>query len=151
MINLIKKIIKFFDRLERKVRSKLSHWPVLYALLGSIGIVLIWRGIWIVADSFSMSGWLSILIGVLLSMFIGLFVSFFVGDRIIISGIKHEKRIDEKTEEEIKAEEIDISEIKNYINKEDIINKKTEEEMQKEAIELKEISAELKEIEKKLH
>jgi len=150
MINLIKKIIKYLDHLERHVRSKLSHWPILYALLGSIGIVLIWRGIWIVADDLNMPGWLSVLIGVLLSMFIGLFVSFFVGDRIIISGIKHEKRIDEKTEEEIRSEEIDISQIKNFIDKEDQVSKKTEEEIQKEVVELKEISDELKDIEKKL-
>jgi len=34
----------------------------------------------------------------------GLFVSFFVGDRIILSGLKHEKKLEEKAIEEIEKE-----------------------------------------------
>ena len=149
-MDIIKTIIKYFSHLERQVRNRLSRLPILYAFLGSIGIILIWRGIWIIADNLNIPGWLSVILGILLSMFIGLFVSLFVGDRIIISGIKQEKRVDEKTEEEIRSEEIDISQIKNFIDKEDQVSKKTEEEIQKEVVELKEISDELKDIEKKL-
>ena len=108
----IKKIIKFVNYLKTKVRHQLSHWPVLYAFIGSIGVVLIWRGVWMIADSFNMSGFVSMVLGVLISMSAGLFVSFFVGDSIIITGIKKEKRIDEKTEAEIKREEVTLSEIK---------------------------------------
>jgi hypothetical protein len=39
----------------------------------------------------------------------GLFVSTMIGDRIILSGLKHEKKVDEKTEEEIKQEEEQIA------------------------------------------
>jgi len=111
-ISVIKDTIKFFDRLEDKIRARLARNPILYALIGSVGIVLIWRGIWMLADTFNISGWISLVLGVLITVFTGLFVSFFIGDKIIISGIKEEKRIDEKTEEEIKKEGLVLEEIK---------------------------------------
>ena len=114
-MTLNKKIYSYFNKLKLKVRHELSHWPVLYALIGSIGVVLIWRGVWMIADDMGMSGFVSMVLGVLISMSVGLFVSFFVGDSIIISGIKKEKRIDEKTESEIKKEEVTLSEIKEEI------------------------------------
>lgn len=118
----IKSFIEFVNHMKRKVRHQLSHWPVLYAFIGSIGVVLIWRGVWMIADSMEMSGFVSLLLGVFISISAGLFVSFFVGDSIIISGIKREKRIDEKTESEIKKEEVSLSEIKKDLKeiKEDI-------------------------------
>lgn len=119
-------IIKFFDKLEDKIRKRLSRRPIIYAFIGSVGIILLWRGVWIMADSFSLSGLMSIIIGVLILLLTGLFVSFFVGEQIIISGIKEEKRIDEKTEEEIKKEEVglrhvreDLEEIKKEIKEVD--------------------------------
>ena len=108
----LKLIIKFFNSLNIKIRHQLSHWPIIYALIGSIGVVLIWRGVWMIADDMMMPGWVSMLLGVFISISTGLFVSFFVGDEIIISGIKREKRIDEKTESEIKQEEIALIDIK---------------------------------------
>ncbi len=117
-------IIKFFDKLEDKIRGALSHKPILYAFIGSVGIILLWRGIWIIADDFELSGVVSTILGVLVLMLIGLFVSFFVGDQILLSGIKEEKRLDEKTEEEIRGEAVslrqiknDIEEIKNHLKK----------------------------------
>ena len=122
MMNLYNIIYKFFDRLEDRVRRKLTHYPIIYAFIGSIGIVSIWRGIWHISDDFYLSGWSSLLIGVVLTLLIGLFISFFIGDNIIISGINREKRIDEKTEEEIRLErniladiQNDIKDIKKYI------------------------------------
>ncbi len=106
------KIIKFFDKLEDKIRGKLSRRPILYALVGSIGIILLWRGIWMIADDFGMSGIISTVLGVIILLLIGLFVSFFVGEQIIISGIKEEKKVDEKTAEEIKQEVSSLKEIK---------------------------------------
>jgi len=106
------KIINFFDKLEDKIRAKLSRHPVIYALLGSIGIILLWRGMWVLADNLEIDGLTSAIIGFLILLFSGLLVSFFVGEQIIVSGIKQEKRIDEKTEEEIRKEAISLMEIK---------------------------------------
>lgn len=112
MLKKIKNVFKYFDHLETKIRHSLSHWPIVYAFIGSIGVVLIWRGVWMIADDLNMPGFVSMLLGVLISVSTGLFVSFFVGDSIIITGIKQEKRIDEKTEEEIKQEGATLVEIK---------------------------------------
>ena len=112
MLRALKRIVKIYNHFEIKLRHKLSHWPILYAFIGSIGVVLIWRGVWMIADDFNMSGGASLILGVIISIVVGLFVSFFVGDKIIIAGIKNEKRIDEKTESEIKKEEITLGEIK---------------------------------------
>lgn len=102
----IKKIIHFFDKFEDKVRAALSHHPVSYAMLGSVGIILLWRGIWGIADEYNMSYGLSIIIGTIILLVSGLFVSFFVGEQIIISGINEDKRIDEKTDEEIRFQSV---------------------------------------------
>ncbi|NVN96916.1 hypothetical protein HXX01_01580 [Candidatus Nomurabacteria bacterium] len=104
-MKIIKNIYDYLNHLGTKFRHKLSHWPILYAFIGSIGVILIWRGVWTIADDMGMSPLLSLILGVLISIVSGLFVSFFVGDKIIIAGIKNEKRIDEKNEEEIKQEE----------------------------------------------
>jgi len=98
------KIINFFDKLEDKVRSKLSHYPIIYALIGGVGIVLFWRGVWYVADDMSLGSWASIIISIILLLMTGLFVSFFIGHYIIFSGLKQEKKIEEKEEDEIRAE-----------------------------------------------
>lgn len=126
------KIIKFFDKLEDKIRGKLSHYPILYALVGGTGIVLFWRGIWLTADMFNLNGPFSIIISMIVLLLSGLFVSFFIGHYIIFSGIKQEKKIEEKEEKEIK-EELDLQwaqmntliEIKERIKRiEENINKK---------------------------
>lgn len=121
-MEIFKKVNNFLNRIGAKFRHQLSHWPILYAFVGSIGVVLIWRGVWMIADDLGMSGFVSMVLGFFISISTGLFVSFFVGDKIIISGIKKEKRIDEKTEDEIKKEEISLAEIKKDLKeiKEDI-------------------------------
>ncbi|NCN94735.1 hypothetical protein GW888_01345 [Candidatus Wolfebacteria bacterium] len=118
-------IIRFFDKLEDKIRGALSHRPIVYAFIGSVGIILLWRGVWMTADEFDfMTGPVSIIIGVVILMAIGLFVSFFIDDQILLSGIQEEKRLDEKTEEEIRGEAVslrqiksDLDEIKNQLKK----------------------------------
>ena len=110
-MNIFRASFKFFDKLEDKIRAKLSHMPITYAFIGSVGIILIWRGVWVIADELHMSGWWSLILGLFITLISGLFVSFFIGDRIIISGIKNEKRLDQKTEEEIKKEEIELFDI----------------------------------------
>ena len=103
---MVKRLIRFFDKLEDRVRIQLSHNPILYALIGGIGIVLFWKGTWETAELFPiLYGPVSILVGVIIMLITGLLVSFFIGDSIIISGFKREKKIAEKTEKEIlKAE-----------------------------------------------
>ena len=124
-MRIFKLFYKFFDKLEDKIRAKLTHYPLIYAFIGSIGIVSIWRGIWHISDDWGMSGFTSLLVGILITVSTGLFVSFFIGENIIISGINKEKRIDEKTEEEIKEEKTVLAEIEKDIKKiEEIISKK---------------------------
>jgi hypothetical protein len=130
----MKSIIKFFDKLEDKIRGKLSHYPILYAFIGGIGVVVFWRGVWHTADffteiifSFQLNGsidigslpwWdgpLSLLVGSVLLLSTGLFVFDFIGTQAIISGLKGEKRLEEKTEEEIRTETGVIGEIKEEV------------------------------------
>ena len=106
---------KFFDKLEDKIRRRLSRRPIIYALVGSIGIVLIWRGIWMIADDFNMSGWFSALFGMAITMATGLFVSYFIGDTILISGLKGQKKMTDKTEKDIKEEEAELGSIRTTI------------------------------------
>lgn len=115
MKDTFKRIYNFFDKLEDKIRVRLTHLPIIYALIGSVGIVLIWRGIWVIADDFGMPGWVSLALGVGITLSTGLFVSFFIGDGIIISGLNKDKRIDEKTEKEIYKEEEVLEEIQKDI------------------------------------
>jgi hypothetical protein len=122
---MFKKIYNFFDKLEDKIRGRLSHKPIIYGFIGGIGVVLFWRGVWHTADYISeflyvntfsgpglnyelqapwWDGPLSLLIGSILLLSTGLFVSNFIGNEIIISGLKGERKTSEKTEEEIKKE-----------------------------------------------
>lgn len=142
------RIYKFFDKFEDKIRGKLSHYPIFYAFLGGVGIVVFWRGVWHTADFFTevifsfqqnssldlgdlpwWDGPLSLVIGSTLLLSTGLFVFGFIGNEVIISGLKGEKKLAEKTEEEVKLEAGAINEIKK---------------------EVKEISSRLEDIEKKL-
>ena len=68
-----------------------------------------------IADDLGLSGLASAVFGIIILSSVGLFVSFFVGSEIIIGGIKAEKRIDEKTEEEIKKESISLNHIKSIL------------------------------------
>jgi len=101
-----KVIINFFDHLEDKVRARLSRHPVIYTLIGGVAIVLFWRGVDQTADMFFpfLNGPVSLFVSVTTLMLTGLFVSFFIGDTIIISGLKGEKKIVERTEQEIESE-----------------------------------------------
>ncbi len=130
----IKSIFDFFDKLEDKIRGKLSHYPIIYAFIGGVGVVIFWRGIWHTADFiteviFSIQrngsvdlgtlpwwdGPLSIVVGSVLLLSTGLFVFDFIGTQAIISGIKGEKRLEEKTEEEIRTETGAIKDIQEEV------------------------------------
>jgi len=47
----------------------------------------------------------------------GVFVSSFIGNEILISGLKSQKKIAEKTEEEVKGEESDLTRLRKKIEK----------------------------------
>lgn len=126
----MKGIIRFFDKLEDRVRGRLSRLPIWYALIGGVGIVLFWRGVWHTADVVSsvlsgpsgryeiISRWqfwdgpVTAAIGITLLLATGLFVSNFIGNEIIISGLRGEKKLAEKTEAEVKTETGAIGEMR---------------------------------------
>ncbi len=114
---VIKRTVHFFDKLEDHVRAKLSRHPIFYGLIGGVAVVLFWRGIWMLADEIELSSISSIIISVVIMVMTGLFVSFFVGDRILLSGLRHEKKFMEKTEEEIKKETSEIVAVKGELKK----------------------------------
>lgn len=110
---MVKKLLTFFDKLEDKIRARLSRMPILYALIGAVGIILVWKGVWETAEHVpALWGPGSILLGVLILLASGLLVSFFIGDNIILSGFKRDKKLAEKTEKEIlQAEKTQTTEI----------------------------------------
>ena len=102
---MINRIICFFDKLEDRIRILLSHHPIPYAFIGGIGVILFWRGVWETADLFPwFTAPLSIVVGLIILLLTGLLVSFFIGDSIILSGFKREKKLAEKTESEVRSE-----------------------------------------------
>ncbi len=111
--NMVKKIVSFFDKLEDKIRARLSHAPIFYALIGAVGIILMWKGVEETAGLFPwLFGPASFVLGALILLMSGLLVSFFIGDSIIISGFKKEKKLVEKSELDIlKAEHQQTKEI----------------------------------------
>ena len=114
---MIKNIIKFFDKIEDKTRSFLSRHPIIYAFIGGIGIVLFWRGVWHTADLFPfLNGPVSIIISIIILLTTGLFVSFFIGHSIILSGLKQEKKIEEKEISEIETEMDILKKEKDLVN-----------------------------------
>ncbi len=110
-------IYNFFDKLEDHIRGTLSRHAFIYTFIGGTGLVLFWRGVWHVADAleniegmsrviFSPMG--SVLLGAIILLSTGLFVSVFVGDSIIMSGIKKDKKIIDKTIDEVETEKSEV-------------------------------------------
>lgn len=125
-------MVRFFDKLEDYVRTRLSRRPILYAFVGGVGVVLFWRGVWMMADEMGLSSLGSVVVSLLILLLTGLFVSFFVGDSIIISGLKRDKKLIEKTEAEVDAE-LDAF-------------KHMKEELDQELVTLSDIKREIKEL-----
>jgi hypothetical protein len=121
-------IVNFFDRLEDRVRAKLSHRSIIYAFIGGATHVIFWRGIWITSDIIRDYGWrgiwtesnvsgfwgwvfyepVALVWATIILLLTGLFVAGFIGERIIISGLKNEKKVTDRTEEEVKKEDANI-------------------------------------------
>ena len=121
---MINKVITFFDKFEDRVRGHLSKHPIVYTFIGAIAIVLFWRGVWHTADILQarggILGWLfyepvNLVIVVMILLATGLFVSYFIGDSILLSGIKGQKKMTDKTEKEIREEEIGILELRDTV------------------------------------
>lgn len=108
----LRRLARFFDKLEDVTRARLSHHPILYTFIGGIGIVLFWKGIWETAETFpALHGIPSVILSLVFLLPTGLFVSFFIGDNIILSGYKREKKVTEQTEAQVRAEKDAIGEI----------------------------------------
>lgn len=102
-------IFKFFDKLENKVRARLSRQPILYALLSGIGTVLFFRGVWMIADTFDfLTGPVTLIVSSIILLVTGVFVYHFVGDQIIISGLKQGKKLAEKNRSGSSGRDSDI-------------------------------------------
>ncbi len=129
---MFKAITRFFDKLEDKVRVSLSHRSVVYAFIGGVAHVIFWRGVWHTSD-FIMSGdwhleeargfwgWLfyepiTLIWTSAILLLTGLFVATFIGERVIMSGLKHEKKVTDRTEEEIKKEEEKMNDLNVKLN-----------------------------------
>lgn len=111
-------------------------------MIGGTAIVLFWRGVWHTADILqAKGGWwgiifyepISLLIVLVVLLATGLFVSYFIGDTILISGLKGQKKVTDKTEKEIEEEELQIGQIRTTIK-----------EMKKEIDEIREVVVEKK-------
>ena len=113
----VRKIVRFFDKLEDRVRGKLSHYPILYAFIGGAGVVLFWRGVWHLADEMNIDSVVSIIIGSIILLLTGIFVSAFVGNRLIISGLIGEKKLEEREESEIETEEAQLINLQSTLNR----------------------------------
>lgn len=131
------KIVRFFDKIEDRIRGKLSHFPVVYGVIGGIFVVLFWRGVWHTADileswgdswAIVFSGPGSLILSTIVLLLTGLFVSNFIGNHIIISGLKREKKLIDKTEDEIIMEKGELTDVLNELK---AVEKKIDEASQK--------------------
>ncbi len=123
--------MKTLKKIEQKTQIYLSHYPKLYALIVGIGIVLFWRGVWHSADeihttinyfssgsstSFMLTPWwdgpLSFIIGAFILYITSAFTSSFIGNELILSGLRGEKKLNERTNAEIQDEVYVITHIK---------------------------------------
>jgi hypothetical protein len=130
----MKKIILFFDKLEDKIRISLSRSPNIYAFVSGVGIVLFFRGVWMITDNskyfygYPLDGWLTLAVSLAILLLTGTLVSHHLTNDVLISGKRGEKKLAEmkiediKKQEKIESQEIndikrDISEIKNLLQK----------------------------------
>lgn len=120
----MKKIIRFFDKLEDFAREHLSRYPIPYSLIGGVALVLFWRAVWETADivmrSHEIFAWIfyppvQLVLSTAALLLTGLMVSVFIGDRIILSGLRHEKKMEEQTEELVEMEQVTLIQLRDEI------------------------------------
>lgn len=130
----MKNIFKVLGEFESRVRGWFSHRPVLYALVGGVGVVLFWRGVWHSADAVSAivhdwsgqstpidwyalgDGFLSLLVGFSLLASTGLFISDFIGAEVIESDLEGEEKLTKKAEKEVESEEDIVNKIHHEVH-----------------------------------
>jgi hypothetical protein len=120
MMKMYNSIFYLFDKMEDHIRARLARHPFIYTFIGGSGVVLFWRGVWHTADVLQstsiLGGFLfsplgSLVMGIVVLLSTGLFVSVFIGDSIIMSGIRHDKKIIERTIEDIETEKTDVEKL----------------------------------------
>lgn len=109
-------IFRFFDLLEDRIRGWLTRRPILYAIVGAIGIVLIWKGVEETAGIFPfLFGPVSLIVGLVILLATGLLVSFFTGSSAVLSEQKSEEKLVKKTESEVHTEEAVLPKIESEL------------------------------------
>lgn len=130
----------FFDKVEDNIRGVLVKHLFIYTFLGGTGVVLFWRGIWHMADLLENRGGVSTILfsplgstilGIIILLSTGLFVSVFIGESIILSGIKREKRVIDKTIIDVDTEKAEVEESMGMISDVEKEVKKLEDKMAK--------------------
>jgi len=114
---MISKIFNFFDKLEDRIRGKLSRHPIPYGIISGIAVVLFWRGVWEGSDLLGMHPFVSLLVGLIGLLATGVLVSEFIGKSLIISGLKGEKKIEEREIKDIEQEEAVLDKIYRKLDK----------------------------------
>ena len=109
--------MRFFDKLENYVRGYLSRYPIVYGTIAGVAIVSFWRGVWETSDLLKIPPQGSLLGVFLILLAIGVLVTEFMGNRIIVSGLRGEKKLEEKTLQEIEDEEMFLSNLKAKVDR----------------------------------
>lgn len=118
------RILKLFDKLEYYTREHLAEHPLFYSFLGGVAVVLFWRGVWETADILAQRNnvlkWFlygpnQVVFSTLILMLMGLMVSVFIGEKIIISGLRHEKTVEDRTKEIVEEEVVTLKHIRDEV------------------------------------
>jgi membrane protein DedA with SNARE-associated domain len=131
---MFKGIINFFDKLEDRVRARLSHHPVVYSIIGGTALILFWEGVSILVSFVPFlhtitGGLILMFVSLSVALMVGIFVSFFVGDTIILSGINKEKKLIDKEESELIAESKMMAQMEKKVDEIDNIIKEMHSEI----------------------
>ena len=98
----MKKIILAIEAGEKAIRKFLTNYPVLYAGITALAIVVFWEGIAEIARSYAATTgpYLLIIISVPVLIVLGTFLPFFITDKKVLSEMAHEEKEIEKVEKE---------------------------------------------------
>ncbi len=122
---MLRRVVRFFRKGDDRIRGWLTKRPVAYALVGGVGVVLFWKGVWETASLTPLLwGPLAVLAGAVLLTITGLLISVFLGDRLILADVSGEEKLVEKeehiaeqTEREVHSEKATTEYILNKIDK----------------------------------
>ncbi len=71
------------------------------------------------ADDIGVNAIISTVIGAAILLVTGVFVSAFIGNRLILTGLRGEKKLAEQTDEEIRTEEYRLEQMENTLERMD--------------------------------